>query len=430
MSIGALVAVAVLAVTFAVQRNALRTPRPTPPPRRVHVGVPRRVGGSLARGGRFLLRAVPAVVGGLVVVVLLDWGVGAAWDRLTASTPDEPGAALAATDLPPAEDPRVDHPAMAESPWADRYFAEMEALEFTYVPFVGPREAPVAGRYIASADGIRRSYEPAEGGEDLPEVWFFGGSALWGEGQRDDHTIPSEVARLAEAAGTPVRVLNFGLRGYSALQELLVFEQELARRGRPDLAVFYHGFNELSTQVEAPENLSEQPTIFQLATTADAFDRAPALPGEVAPGEPTVGQEYVQTSALHKLLRNLGQMARVPAAGAEEPFYRPPPAEMAEAIDHAEAIYRRTMRLLDHVAAEYDVPLAVYWQPADRWFEYDELTDRVAGVGGAIDLSQVLADPPGPVYLDGVHTNELGARVVAEAMWTTLAGRLTDGGDS
>ncbi|MBL8774577.1 MAG: SGNH/GDSL hydrolase family protein [Acidimicrobiales bacterium] len=430
MSVVLVLGLVVLAVAFAAQFNALRRPRSTSSRPRVPRQGWRRAGRSLLRSGRFLYRAVPAVVGGLVLLVLLDWGVGAAWDRLVGSTSDEPRAALATSDLPPAEDPRVDHPAMADAPWADRYFAEMEALEFTYVPFVGPREAPVAGRYVASADGVRRSYEPADGDDELPEVWFFGGSALWGEGQRDDHTIPSEVARLAEAAGTPVRVLNFGIRGYSALQELLVFEQELARRGQPDLAVFYHGFNELSTQVEAPENLSEQPTIFQLTTTTDAFDRAPALPGEVAPGEPTVGQEYVQTSALHKLLRNLGQVARVPAAGAEEPFYVPPPAEMAEAIDHAEVIYRRTMRMLEHVASEHDVPLAVYWQPADQWFEYDELTDRVAGVGGAIDLSQALADLPAPVYLDGVHTNELGARVVAEAMWPTLADRLTDGSES
>ncbi len=388
--------------------------------------VSERVVPAMLDGLRVLVRALPAVLGGLVVLVLVDWGIGATWDRVTGSAAPPAGVDLAARDLPTAEDARVDDPAMADAPWAGRYFAELESLDFTYVPFVGPREAPVHGRYVTSADGIRRSYEPpASAGEGPAEVWFFGGSALWGEGQRDLHTIPSEVSRLAESAGIPLHVVNFGIRGYTALQELLVFEQEAMRRGPPDLAVFYHGFNELSTQTEAPANLSEQPTIFQLETTEEAMRRAPTLPGEQSPGEPSVGQEYRQTSAFHKLWRNLRQMATVPSAGADEPFYVPPPEQMAEAVDHAEAIYRRTMAMVEHVAGEHDVPLAVFWQPANAWAPYDDLTERVAHVAGGIDLSGALSDPPAPVYIDGVHTNELGARLVAEAMWPALADHLT-----
>lgn len=375
-----------------------------------------------------LLRVVPAAVGVLALCVAADWALGAAWDEVRGGDPDPRSTELAATPLPPADDPRVDHPALADAPWADRYFAELEALEFTYIPFIGPREATVQGRYVSSAEGIRGSYEPTGAlAADAPEVWFFGGSALWGEGQRDRHTIPSEVARLAEADGTPIRVVNYGLRGYTALQELLLFEQEVTRRGAPDLAVFYHGFNELSTQTAAPENLGAQPTIFQLEVTADAFDRAPARPGQLAGAEPSVRQEYVQTSALHKLWREVQALAAIAPAAADEPFYVPPADEMAEAVDHAEAIYRRTMALLGHVASAHRVPTAVFWQPTALWLPYEDLTERVATIGGGVDLSETLDDAPSPVFLDGVHTNELGARLVAEAMWPVLAGRLAEG---
>lgn len=376
-----------------------------------------------AAAGHLLLRLAPGAVGCLAVVVMVDWGIGAVWDRATG--PDEPAATvdLASAQLPPARDARVHSEAMADTPWADRYFAEMEALDWTYVPYIGPREAPVHGRFVNSAQGIRRSYQPAgAGGDEALEVWFFGGSTLWGEGQRDLHTIPSEVARLAERDGVTLRVVNYGLRGYSAFQEFLVLEQELARRDPPDLAVFYHGFNELSTQTEAPENLSEQPAIFQLAVTADGFRRAPPFPQVDDPGEPSVGQDYVETSAVHKLWRRAGSVLTIAPAAADEPYYRPPLADRLQAVDNAEAIYRRTLPLIQQVAREHGVPPVVFWQPAlpkGQDPDYDELGARVGDLG--IDISDALDDAPAPIYIDGLHTNELGAQLSARAIWRHLA---------
>ena len=430
MAVLATVALTLLLLVL-VQVGVLRRARPGPVP-------PRRGRRGSARAGRgvgrvVLARWLPACVGGFALLVAADWGVGWALDHARGA-PEGPsaGAALATRSLPPARDRRVDHPALADAAWADRYFAELEALDFTYVPFIGPREADVRGRYVSSAGGIRGSYTPAGLSTGAPEVWFFGGSTLWGEGQRDGHTIPSEVARLAEEAGTPVRAVNFGIRGYTAFQEVLLFEQELARRGPPDLAVFYHGFNELSTQTAAPENLGPQPTIFQLTITAEAFGRAPALPGASPAPEPSVRDEYLQSSAAHKLwrgLRSLGVVAPAGAEGADDaPFYVPDAADMARAVEQSDQVYRRSMALLAHVADGHDADTAVFWQPTTPWPPYDELTDRVASVDGGVDLTRALDDPPQPVYIDGIHTNELGARLVAEAMWPTLRARLDPGG--
>lgn len=384
-----------------------------------------RAGGGLSALAALAWRVVPAVVGCLVLLVAIDLAVGEAWRALTGPDREVDTVALAAQDLPPARDRRVDEPSMADAPWADRYFAEMEAVDWEYVPYIGPREAPVRGRYLTSVDGVRRSYEPAVGpGEDAVTVWFFGGSSLWGEGQRDLHTIPSEVARLAEDDGVALRVSNFGVRGYTAFQEYLVFEQELGRREPPDLAVFYHGFNELSTQTEAPENLGDQPTIFQLAVTSQAFERAPVLPRVAPTAEPSVGRDYLDTAVVPRLLRGAGNLLSIPPAAADEPFYRPPPAEMRQAIDNAEAIYRRTLPLIEHEAAAHDVRPVIFWQPAAPEPNLDELGERVAGLG--IDISDALDDAPPTVFLDGVHTNELGARFSAEAIWTHLAPRVAE----
>ena len=71
---------------------------------------------------------------------------------------------------------------------------------------------------------------------------------MFGVGQRDEHTIPSEVARLAEDDGVALEVHNYGLPGWVAWQEVQYLERLLARGERYDLAVFYDGFNELLVQ--------------------------------------------------------------------------------------------------------------------------------------------------------------------------------------
>ena len=76
----------------------------------------------------------------------------------------------------------------------------------------------------------------------------MGGSTMFGSFQRDGHTIPSEFARLAEADGIPVRVVNYGQLAYVNWQEVLLLQQLASGSSRPDLAVFYDGYNDLLSQ--------------------------------------------------------------------------------------------------------------------------------------------------------------------------------------
>ena len=73
---------------------------------------------------------------------------------------------------------------------------------------------------------------------------------MFGWFQRDEHTIPSEFARLAEADGIPVRVVNYA---HARLRELAgvaaAAGSSSAGGQRPDLAVFYDGANELRQPV-------------------------------------------------------------------------------------------------------------------------------------------------------------------------------------
>ena len=64
-------------------------------------------------------------------------------------------------------------------------------------------------------------------------MFFFGGSSMFGVFQRDEHTIPSDFAHFAAAAGIPVKVWNFGEIAYVNWQEMLQFEQLVTRGTSP-----------------------------------------------------------------------------------------------------------------------------------------------------------------------------------------------------
>jgi hypothetical protein len=342
------------------------------------------------------LAVVPRAIGWVVLVALLNYGVGWTWDELfgTHDMPDV-AAITEVVDL-------ADAPVFADDPWASDYWAEYDRLDHEPVPFLLTRLADVAGDDITSTDGVRRSYEPAGG--DHPVVWFFGGGALWGEGQRDLGTIPSEVARLAEAAGSPVEVVNLGQPGYTTWQAALLFEQELAVRPAPDLAVFYGGADDAAVQVERP-------------STAPSHYNVAGLQGVIGQRESAAEQarelweDYRETSVLTRLAQRLGGIfAAQPAFAADDGM-----------VDRLEDLRRRSDALVADVAADHDVPVLQVWQaasdvPGDGGAYREATTDD-----GALDLRAVLDDVGDDAYADGVVTDEAGARLVAEALWSAIA---------
>ena len=103
---------------------------------------------------------------------------------------------------------------------------------------------------------------------------------MFGLYQRDEHTIPSEFARLAEADGIPLRVVNYGSLAYVNWQEVLLLEQLVTGGSEPDLAVFYDGFNELVQPVRARAARRAHPRGGATRSTAPASASAASERGE------------------------------------------------------------------------------------------------------------------------------------------------------
>ena len=170
-------------------------------------------------------------------------------------------------------DPRASTEIYADQPWAVDYFRENRQVRMArWHSYVYWRHAPFEGAYInIDEQGIRRTWTDPQLREDAdaPLIYVFGGSTVWGEGARDDHTVPSCLAKLLAERGERARVVNFGQSGYVSTQEVIALMRSLQRGETPDLVIFYDGFNDVtssyfSRQAGLPQNEPNRVAEFNL----------------------------------------------------------------------------------------------------------------------------------------------------------------------
>lgn len=343
---------------------------------------------------RHVVGLMPRAIGAFALVLALDLGIGS----VLQNTVDTQNRVTAPVEARIAA-------ATRDAPWFPAYRRELATLHYEFAPFVLTRVDDVSGRYINIDQGVRRSYEPQEASADLPLVWFFGGTNIWGEGQRDEHTIPSEIARLAEDAGTPIRVVNFGQRGDVNFAEALRFEQALAGSAeQPDLVVFGDGPDDYAVQLETP---SDDPGQYGLTQAQHA----------VTNDHRSLWDRYADISVLHRIGARLqGLFSVQPAWGADGS------GDSDQVATDLVSVYDRGRSLAGNVAADRNLPVRYFWLPIEARMDdssaYSAATEALDP--SVIDVSDALDDPVDPVYLDGVQTNELGAHLVATAMYNEL----------
>jgi lysophospholipase L1-like esterase len=405
------------------------------------------------RAPRRPILRVATVVGVVSLILVADLGAGWVYDEVSNETH---GTAAVADDTfdPPNE------PALRDSPWAAEVLAEQEELPGKVDPFLGYRMGSKASTYTNVVDGVRTSYQSKAPGQKI-SVWFFGASALFGSGQRDDHTIPSEFARLAEADGLPVEVRNYGRPAVSMWQELELFQQLVSSGQRPDLVVFYDGFNDLAWQMNI--ELSTEPTnIYAVRDTttnvgAGGVDSATRITTPTSTDGGTTLDDVVDAywdqsashhvyDALHDLIAGDDEKQKVQfAKGVEQKDPATTPSTEHDAAQNAISIQSRAATLAAAVAESVGAQASFFWQPTvftkrllpdeERYLSLDTYeparwdpavkearsllkSTPFVDVGDALDLAT------SPVFWDFVHTNEEGARLSAVALYSNLHAQL------
>ncbi len=421
----------------AVRRNPPLHTRPFTDER--HPPVAPAAGSAVARGR--LLR-VRAALGLLVLLAAADVGVGAGMDRLVTDA-DERAAAPVNLQVP-------DVAARQGEPWAQALFDELARSydDTRYHPFRGWTVPDYDGEYLQVVDEARTSYRAQDiDTERAVKVQFFGGSTTMGWFQRDEHTIPSEFARLAEADGIPVEVVNYGQPAYQNWQEVLLLQEVVTRGEAPDLAVFYDGSNELNAQFLAGP--SDDPIHLQSRTIEDRLEKssASAPSGE---GLRRMYDGYADLSAVHRLARAATAKANSTEPQAVGPMESPWPDQAVRPEERGRAaarLHRRGVDLAQSLGEGFGFETAFFWQPFvyTRGVAVEGEEDVIGSWGtdpaawtaasdaaragihpSVIDISDAFTDVDEPLYYDYVHTNERGAELVAKEMYDRLRPQLLE----
>jgi lysophospholipase L1-like esterase len=346
---------------------------------------------------------------------------------------DYVAGSLLGTLRSPKPDAREKTAALRPYTWARQYFEEFRRAGYRYHPFDGWEPITFRGRYINVANGRRRTYKPVVSRKAATvEVYFLGGSTAWGSGQRDEFTIPSYLARLAERDGIDVRITNLGRSGFVSRQEALLLQRLLASGEQPDLAVMYDGYNDIYLQMLHPGTAPSHTQQARLAELIDGRRTGPRAVVSVA------WREYTASSLALKLARRVKRVRHPYASVA--PVTTVSDETLAR---NAIAVYTGSVEIATEVGRARNVETAFFWQPfigtkVLRRGERDLPVVRVAQAErvyalatpmlppGIHDLTRSLDTVEEAVMIDDVHTNEAGARAIAEAMYEHLKPRLIE----
>lgn len=283
-----------------------------------------------------------------------------------------------------------------------------------FASFTGWTVADHEGAAVTVEDGERVSTPSPADAADPVHVWFLGGNALFGPAQRDAATVASQVAAGGALAGRPLAVRNLGLPGFSDYQETIVLADQLAQGERPDVAVFYDGFEDLELALGsrfAGLRFRDGADHRQAATFADVIAAAR-------------GRSAVTDGG--------GLLARIDVG-----------LDAADAVAAAAEDLAGAMSLSEVLASTYGIQVVHLWVPtihtkallpaeaallpglglgggrAGVWRTLAadlrrQLPDSVVDLSGALDTTAV------PVLVDGSSTTEAGAGVMAQAVGSAL----------
>lgn len=268
--------------------------------------------------------------------------------------------------------------------------------------------------FVNQVDDARATWSPPACECERKTVWWYGGSAAWGFYQKDDDTIPSQLAKLAWSEGVALDIVNVALPGFSLSQEVQQFAQ-MSADGTADLAIFYDGANELYLQV----NRNNQ---------GRGTDESPASYAE------STLNSVISFAAVPSQMRSRSVGTTLESSGAAEPV-----SAAADVSRYALSRYRRELSIANWISDASGIPMMAVWQPTlstapdvaiDEWDPlsppsavwHRELVQAARSElpREVVDLSDVFNGADRPIFPDWAHTNADGAKVVARELWSLL----------
>ena len=161
--------------------------------------------GEAAQKTKRVVKRILVIAGGVVVfLVLLELGLHAAYALFPQQATEDMRFSLSPyKDKPWATELANDEVAFGNMPLMFDRYDEWERSNFS-------------STYInVDVNGIRKSWNPQVAtGTSPKQIWFMGGSSIFGAGARDDYTIPSDFSKLVNANSASYQIVNHGMYAY------------------------------------------------------------------------------------------------------------------------------------------------------------------------------------------------------------------------
>jgi lysophospholipase L1-like esterase len=318
--------------------------------------------------------------------------------------------------------------AFANSPWFPEYQA-MVGYAYTWLDVfrqIGfEKMLDADSDFISVRDGARTTWSPPDCDCPRFSVRFYGSATGLGLGQRDDHTIPSELAKAAWADGVALDVVNRGMPGDQHWQQADRLGWDLTRYPVPDGVIFYSGVSEVNGGI-------------WLGRTGQGDVDRPSDPM----AEGFLNDELIR-NAIRQALTGGEEQPRPPEGLNVPPSSTVPemgPTQIGELVADR---YAHSLPMSRDLVDLYDITALWVWEPmrlsrplaaGEPAFPEDEQTRTVVETAkenlpdGVLDLSGALSSDPRPFFWDDVHHNEEAAVIVAARLWAELKPALFDRG--
>ena len=301
---------------------------------------------------------------------------------------------------------------MIELPWWKEWSDAYQKAGWPQIvsQYTGTELHDVTSKYLKVKNGLRASWSPPAGKCRSPiRVWFFGGSAPWGVGARDDFTPTSELIKAAYRDHVALDVSNMAVPGdVEWIQERRLERALGLTKDPPDMVVFLDGFND----IRAPDWVymagRDPSNTFSALNDRDLLPLLSTLQGETADGK-----THLVTDPVNINVRPSDWAAVEPAA-----LFQYTQADQSTRIFLAAKrlsflhFFQPMLSTRDVVAAG-ELPWSI--EARARLVDYRKKLPL-----GVIDMSNVFDGNSTPFYEDDVHLNEAGNVPIGARLWKEI----------
>jgi len=139
----------------------------------------------------------------------------------------------------------------------DNYYSEKEIKvidkqtrsNIIFVPWIQLGNPELNTKYSVVQNGIRKTYESNNNNcKNNLNIWFFGGSTMFGTGTPWQDSIPSNVSKIMKMKNVCIKAINFGVPSHTLEVEIKNFTNRIYKKGEntPDYVIFMDGVNDIA----------------------------------------------------------------------------------------------------------------------------------------------------------------------------------------